>query len=167
MGEGTPPTTIDREVHAMKALSVTTAALLAIGLLGCGGDDAKESAAQGTSGGSQAVDVSETEFKLDPSDPRVEKGVVNFKVANDGKVTHSLEVEGPGGEVELEKALQPGQSATLEVDLSRAGTYEWYCPIDGHKASGMQGEITVGDGGSGSGGGTPKNGNESGGGSSY
>jgi uncharacterized cupredoxin-like copper-binding protein len=155
----------------MKPLAVTTATLLVIGLLGCGGDDGTESqnepAAPRTSGSAQTVEVSETEFKLTPSDPKVEKGVVDFKVANDGKATHSLEVEGPGGEVELEKELQPGQSGTLEVDLSRDGTYEWYCPIDGHKDSGMQGEIVVGDGGSAGGGGTSKSGNESGGGSSY
>jgi uncharacterized cupredoxin-like copper-binding protein len=166
MGEGVSPTTIDSEVQAMKALAMTTATLLVIGLLGCGSDDAKEPAAQGTSGGSQTVDVSETEFKLDPSDPKVDKGVVTFKVTNDGKATHSLEVEGPDGEVELEKALQPGQSGALKVNLSRAGTYEWYCPIDGHKDSGMRGEITVGDGGS-AGGGAPKDADESGGGSAY
>jgi uncharacterized cupredoxin-like copper-binding protein len=151
----------------MKPLAVTTAALLGIGLLGCGSDDAKESATQRTSGASQTVDVSATEFKLEPSDPKVDEGVVTFNVVNAGKATHSLEVEGPDGEVELEKALQPGQSGTLEMNLSRAGTYEWYCPIDGHKDSGMRGEITVGDGGSGGGGGTPKDADESGGGSAY
>jgi hypothetical protein len=92
-----------------------------------------------TSAGAQTV--SETEFKLNPSDPRAEKGVVNFSVTNDGKVTHSLEVEGPGWEVELGKALQPGQS-------------------------GMRGEITVGDGNSAGGGGTPRSETETGGGPS-
>jgi len=147
-----------------------TAAVLAIGLSACGSDDGseggKEPAAPSTSSGAQTVKVSETEFKLDPSDPRVRKGVVDFEVSNDGKVTHSLEVEGPGGEVELEKALPPGRSGTLEVDLSKAGRYEWYCPIDGHKDSGMRGEITVGAKSAG-GGGTPKSGNDSGAESSY
>jgi uncharacterized cupredoxin-like copper-binding protein len=151
----------------MKALAMTTAALLVIGLLGCGGDDAEEPAAQRASGGSKTVDVSETEFKLDPADPKVDKGLVTFKVTNDGKATHSLEVEGPDGEVELEKALQPGQSGMLKANLNKAGTYEWYCPIDGHKDSGMRGEITVGDGGSAGTGGAPKDADQGGGGSSY
>ena len=151
----------------MKALAMTTAALLVIGLVGCGKDDAEEPAAQRATGGAQTIDVSETEFKLDPADPRVDPGVVTFKVSNDGEATHSLEVEGPDGEVELEKALQPGQAGSLEVNLSRTGTYEWYCPIDGHRDAGMRGEITVGDGGSAGAGGAPTDADESGGGLSY
>ena len=39
--------------------------------------------------------------------------------------------------------LQPGQSDTIKVKLNKAGSYEWYCPIDSHKQMGMKGEITV------------------------
>jgi uncharacterized cupredoxin-like copper-binding protein len=154
----------------MNRLTMAAPALLVIGLTGCGGDNGNgtgESAAPGTPARAQTIRVSETEFKLDPSAPKVKRGVVEFKVTNDGKVTHSLEVEGPSGEVELEKALQPGQSGTLEVDLSRAGRYEWYCPVGGHKALGMEGEITVADGRSGGGAGASPSGDESGGGSGY
>ena len=153
----------------MKWLGVATSALFVIGLTGCGGDDGngpEETAAPKAAAGAQTLKVSETEFKLDPSDPKVKKGIVNFEVTNDGKVTHSLEVEGPSGELELEKALQPGRSGTLRVNMSKAGRYEWYCPIDGHKDSGMRGEITVGAKSAG-GGGTPKSGNDSGAESSY
>jgi uncharacterized cupredoxin-like copper-binding protein len=162
---------MERLALTMGRLAVTSAALLAIGFSGCGGDDGQESqtrdAAPRTSGGAQTVEVSEAEFKLSPSDPKVDTGVVDFKVTNDGKVTHSLEIEGPGGEVALERALQPGQSGKLEVNLSKAGSYEWYCPIDGHKDSGMQGEIVVAGDRSSGGAGAPKSGNQSGGGSSY
>jgi uncharacterized cupredoxin-like copper-binding protein len=95
------------------------------------------------------VRVSETEFKLDPANPTVEEaGTVEFDVANDGKVVHALEVEGPKGEVETEE-IQPGRSATLEVDLSKPGSYVWYCPIGNHRELGMEGRITVAGGGSG------------------
>jgi uncharacterized cupredoxin-like copper-binding protein len=154
----------------MKRMAMATPALVVIGLTGCGtdnGNGAEERAAPRAPAGAQTIKVSETEFKLDPSDPKVKKGVVNFEVTNDGKVTHSLEVEGPGGEVELDKALQPGQSGTLKVNMSKAGRYEWYCPIDGHKASGMEGEITVADGRSGGGGGASQSEDDSGGGSAY
>jgi uncharacterized cupredoxin-like copper-binding protein len=40
--------------------------------------------------------------------------------------------------------IEPGKSATLKVDLSTPGTYEIYCPVDGHKPGGMKGEIKVG-----------------------
>ena len=124
-------------------------------LLGACGDDNKGggSGSESRSGGggpTATVAVSETEFKLAPANPKVDKaGVVEFKVKNDGKIVHALEVEGPNGEVKT-KGIQPGSSATLKADLSKAGSYEWYCPIDGHKDQGMKGEIRVAGGGGGS-----------------
>jgi uncharacterized cupredoxin-like copper-binding protein len=118
---------------------------------GCGGGDdnststaasATTTAAQGGAGGS-SVDVSETDFKLNPSDPKVKAGQVTFNVSNDGQTVHSLEVEGPNGDEELQSDLSPGQSGVLSVDLSKPGKYEFYCPIGNHKQLGMKGEITV------------------------
>ncbi len=132
-------------------------ALAALAIAGCGGDDNETSspaAEASPSAGGQTVNVSETEYKLDPSDPTVQAGTVTFKATNDGSVDHNLEVEGPQGEQELEQDLAPGQSGTLTVDLSKPGKYEFYCPVDGHRALGMEGEITVGGGGGTSGGGT-------------
>jgi plastocyanin len=129
---------------------------------GCGSDDNSGSGGSGSSSsgspssssstssaGASAVKISETEFKLDPADAKVGKtGKVTFKVRNDGKIVHALEVEGPGDETETD-AIDPGKSATLTVDLSKAGTYEMYCPIGNHKAMGMEGKVIVAGGGSG------------------
>jgi uncharacterized cupredoxin-like copper-binding protein len=128
------------------------AAAASLGLAACGGDDngddsstsaATTSGSAATGGGGQTVKIGETEYKLDPSDPTVKAGTVSFDVSNDGKVTHSLEVEGPNGEEQLPTDLAPGDSGKLSVDLSKPGTYEMYCPIDDHKGMGMTGEITV------------------------
>jgi uncharacterized cupredoxin-like copper-binding protein len=135
-----------------RRLTLAVVAIAALGGLvvaGCGGDD--ESSTTGTSAdtgnpgaqGSSTVNVSETDFKLDPADPTVKAGTVSFTATNDGQVTHNLEVEGPNGEEELPSDLAPGDSGTLTVDLSKPGTYEFYCPIDNHKQMGMEGEITV------------------------
>jgi uncharacterized cupredoxin-like copper-binding protein len=124
-------------------------------IAGCGGDDNETTTTPAApSAGGQTVNVSETEYKLDPSDPSVQAGTVSFKATNDGTVTHSLEVEGPKGEQELEQDLAPGDSGTLTVDLSQPGKYEFYCPIDAHRERGMQGEITVTGGGGAAGGGS-------------
>jgi uncharacterized cupredoxin-like copper-binding protein len=134
-------------------------ALAGLAIAGCGGDDNETTPAAGAqSAGGQTVNVSETEYKLDPSDPTVQPGTVSFKATNDGNVDHNLEVEGPQGEQELEQDLAPGESGTLTVDLSKPGKYEFYCPIDGHRERGMEGEITVtaegNAGGAGTGGGS-------------
>lgn len=124
---------------------------LALALAACGDDNKdKGSAKTGEADTSQAtgapvakVAVSETDYKLKPADPKVVKaGVVELDVSNDGKVVHSLEIEGPSGEAKT-AAIQPGSQAKVKVDLSKPGTYEMYCPIDGHKGLGMKGEITV------------------------
>ena len=131
----------------------------ALGIAGCGGDDNETTASTtattgAASAGGQTVNISETEYKLDPSDPTVQAGTVSFKATNDGSITHSLEVEGPKGEQELEPDLAPGQSGTLTVDLSQPGKYEFYCPIDSHRERGMEGEITVTGAGGATGGGS-------------
>jgi uncharacterized cupredoxin-like copper-binding protein len=131
-------------------------ALAALAIAGCGGDDNETTPAGGaasTGAGGQTVNVSETDFKLDPADPTVKAGTVSFEVTNDGQVTHNLEVEGPNGEEELPSDLAPGDSGTLTVDLTKPGTYEFYCPVDNHKQMGMEGEITVTGAGGADGGG--------------
>ncbi|MEA2493238.1 MAG: hypothetical protein QOJ29_1149 [Thermoleophilaceae bacterium] len=91
------------------------------------------------------VVVHETEFKLDPATAAGgNEGLVSIKIVNDGRIPHSLAVDGPNGLVELDGNLEPGRSATLEADLDKPGTYTWYCPLDGHRGKGMSGSITVG-----------------------
>jgi uncharacterized cupredoxin-like copper-binding protein len=95
--------------------------------------------------GGNAIAVGETEFKLTPADPSVKSGKVTIVAKNNGKVTHAIAVEGAaaGGKDAKSGSISPGQSATLTVNLKPGKTYEWYCPIDGHKGLGMKGEIKV------------------------
>ncbi len=125
------------------------AAVLGLAVAGCGGSSGSSTAATAAgastqaAGGGSTVDVSETDYKLDPSDPTVKSGEVTFNVTNDGKVLHSLEVEGPNGEQTLSSDLSPGQSGILSVDLSKPGRYEFSCPVANHRQMGMKGTITV------------------------
>jgi uncharacterized cupredoxin-like copper-binding protein len=100
-----------------------------------------EDATTAASGGAETVDISEIEYKIDPSDPTVKAGEVTFAIKNDGTTVHNLEVEGNGVE-EVSDDIQGGQSTDLTVSLE-PGSYEMYCAIDGHKDLGMEGEITV------------------------
>ena len=85
-----------------------------------------------------------------PADLTAEAGELTINLANDGQSDHALEIEGNGVEEETD-TISPGDSTSLTVELED-GTYEIYCPVDGHKAMGMVGTLTVGAGGGGAGG---------------
>jgi plastocyanin len=131
--------------------------LILVGVVGCGagggGGGAEDN--QGPSGAKESVvktiQVKETEFKLKPAEITLEKpGTYIFKAVNSGDTVHALEIEGQGIE-EVTEEIQPAQSAELKVKLE-AGTYELYCPVDGHKEEGMEGKVIVKEGSGGSGG---------------
>jgi uncharacterized cupredoxin-like copper-binding protein len=93
------------------------------------------------------IKLTETDFKLDPRDPKVAKaGIVVIDATNAGQVPHAIEVHGPAGEAKS-GTIAPGKKTALKVDLSKDGSYEWYCPVGDHKDRGMKGTITVGKGG--------------------
>ena len=127
----------------------STTALAAAGLLtilaGCGEKRETTTGAAAPTGGS-TVTVTESEYKLTPPNAQAAKGgEIQIQVKNDGGTQHALEIDAPGGEVKS-KTLAPGDSQTLTANL-KPGTYEMYCPIDGHKGKGMVGKLVVGAGG--------------------
>lgn len=87
------------------------------------------------------VAVSLSEFAIDMPDT-VAAGPTTFVVTNTGSAEHNFEVEGQGIEEELPRNLMPGETAELTLDL-KPGTYEVYCPVDGHKDLGMELRLTV------------------------
>jgi plastocyanin len=72
-----------------------------------------------------------------------DRGKVTIRLRNpssSGK-PHAVEIEGKG--VEKESAVaQPGERVSVTARLRR-GTYEFYCPVDGHEADGMKGTLVV------------------------
>ncbi len=92
----------------------------------------------------QTVQVSEKEFSITPSTINLPKtGTYAFQITNNGTITHAFEIEGNGVEAKSPH-IQPGQSATLTVKLSKKGSYDAYCPIDGHRSKGMQAKVNLG-----------------------
>jgi plastocyanin len=136
------------------AAPVVALGALALAAAGCGGSDnnnggggnAPASSAPSTTPapaktGGSTVSEDMTEYKFSDAKPTVKSGTVTFNLKNAGTTAHALEVEGPGGESKTGN-VDPGGSDTLKVKL-KAGKYEFYCPVDGHKGLGMKGEITV------------------------
>ena len=140
----------------MRKLLVLIAVAIPLALAACGDDDEDTTAADtettteetttgeatgGGAGGGETVDISETEFALDPDEATVAAGDVTFALTNDGSLPHNLEVEGNGVE-EVSETMDPGGSTDLTVSLE-PGTYELYCAIGDHAAQGMEGTLTV------------------------
>jgi uncharacterized cupredoxin-like copper-binding protein len=106
---------------------------------GCGGDD---NGGEETTGAASQISISATDFAFTPSTVTVDApGTYTFDLTNDGGTDHALEIEGNGIEEET-GTVSPGDTASVTVDLE-SGSYEMYCPIDGHRAQGMEGEISV------------------------
>jgi uncharacterized cupredoxin-like copper-binding protein len=115
-------------------------AVLALAACGGNGDDSGGASTSEATG--QTVKVSLVDFAIKPSTVQLDApGTYTFEVTNDGQAQHALEIEGNGVEEETD-TLGPGQSGEVTVELV-AGEYELYCPVDGHRANGMEGMLVV------------------------
>jgi plastocyanin len=137
------------------ALAYPAAAAAAIALLaaGCssgssgstsGGSGGSSSSAPAASGGSGTkVTATETEFHIALSTSTFSPGQYTFTAVDKGKLQHDLVINGPGvSDEKTQGLLAPGQSGSVTVTL-KAGTYDIFCGVPGHKAQGMDVHITV------------------------
>jgi uncharacterized cupredoxin-like copper-binding protein len=94
-------------------------------------------------GGTTAVTATETEFHIALSAKSFSPGTYKFTAVDKGHLQHNLVINGPGvSQVKTAGLLSPGQSASVTVTL-RKGSYDIYCGVPGHKAEGMNVNITV------------------------
>jgi plastocyanin len=131
---------------AYPAVAVAAIALLAAGCSsgssgssgGGGGSSSSAPAASGTK-----VTATETEFHIALSKTTFSPGQYTFTAVDKGKLQHDLVINGPGVSDEKTPALiAPGQSGSVTVTL-KAGTYDIFCGVPGHKAQGMDVHIKV------------------------
>ncbi|MGH3781541.1 MAG: plastocyanin/azurin family copper-binding protein [Pseudonocardiaceae bacterium] len=103
-----------------------------------------------------------TDFHLALSNPISAPGTYTFVAVNAGQDEHAIEIDGPGvSDQRTPGVVQPGHSASLTVTL-QPGSYDMYCPVDGHRAMGMDTHFTVGAAGE-TGSSSPEPGNGGGG----
>jgi plastocyanin len=149
----------------MRALTlIALVCVLAIPVAGCGGDDDDGGSGGGGSGSSSsggtktedtgggaasggggqtlkiAADPSGA-LKFDKSSLTAKAGKVTIVMDNPSDLPHAVEIEGMGVEVEGE-TVEKGGVSRASADV-KPGKYEFYCPVDGHKAAGMEGTLTV------------------------
>ena len=138
-------------------------ALAAFAVAGCGGDDNGDNGSTGAANNAPSkstetttatteapssgkaeelkVDADPSALKFDKSSLSAKAGTVTLTMDNPSSLPHAIAVEGNGVDKDGETVMKGGKS-TVTVDL-KAGDYEFYCPVDGHKQAGMEGKLTV------------------------
>jgi uncharacterized cupredoxin-like copper-binding protein len=147
--------------HAVVMRSLLALALCAtLGLAACGGSDngssssssSKKTTSSGassggggaaSSGGGSTLRLSANPSKLafNKTSLSAKAGKVTLVMANPSGIPHAVAVEGKGVDKDGQ-TVQKGGISKVSVTL-KAGTYEFYCPVDGHKQAGMKGTLVV------------------------
>jgi len=143
----------------MKTLTLALA-LAAVALAGCGSSDKEKAASTSTptptatatataasggasAGGGQVVKLAAdtSALKFDKSTLTAKAGKVTLSMANPSGLPHAVSIEGNGVDKDG-NTVQKGGTSTVTATL-KPGSYEFYCPVDGHRQAGMEGKLTV------------------------
>jgi plastocyanin len=95
----------------------------------------------GTRAEDRDINVSLTEWKLQPSRSKVPAGQLRILSEDTGATQHALRIVGQGIDVSTDN-FGPGESRTFNMVLP-AGEYQLICPIPGHEQQGMLATLTV------------------------
>ena len=118
---------------------ISIAILLAVGLVlaACGGG----SSGGGASATTTEIKVSLGDFSYTPKTVEVPADKKFILVAtNTGSVEHDFVVDALNINVVV---LPNGKPKTQEIGPLKAGTYDLYCDVAGHKQAGMVGKLVV------------------------
>jgi plastocyanin len=83
------------------------------------------------------------EYRITPATLSLDAGIYTFTAVNDGRISHALELTGNGIDGHTpDLAFAPGHSEGFTVTL-KPGTYQFFCPVDGHRGLGMEATLVV------------------------
>jgi uncharacterized cupredoxin-like copper-binding protein len=147
---------------SLRRASAVALGLACLGLAACGGSDKSSSTSSGsgsktsasgsgasTSGGAgsklalTAAEPGGGKFAFSKKSASAKAGKVTLTVDNPSgnQAPHAIAVEGNGVDKDG-KTTPPGGTSTVAANL-KPGKYEFYCPVDSHRAQGMEGTLTV------------------------
>jgi FtsP/CotA-like multicopper oxidase with cupredoxin domain/plastocyanin len=124
-------------VLALGALALGLAAVFIAGDSSAGGSSPAAAGATPA----QQLELTLADLKITPAMPEVPAGPVVVHVTNSGSQVHNLSfpaLDKDSGDI------QPGQTATMDLGVLAAGSYDMVCTIAGHAAAGMTGMLHVG-----------------------
>jgi len=131
----------------MPLLFVLAASVLA--LSACGGGSSSSSTTPATTGGGGGGGGSSTvKISADPSgalkyeqtDVSASAGSITIDFTNMSSLPHDVTIEGNGASGATDEITNSTTSTTVDLE---PGTYTFFCSVDGHRAAGMEGTLTV------------------------
>ena len=69
-------------------------------------------------------------------------GALTIRSPNPSATPHNIAIEGPGGVNEEGEVVTDGGVSEVEASV-RAGEYQFFCTVEGHREGGMEGTLTV------------------------
>ncbi len=105
-------------------------------LAGCGGGSKSSSAST-----SLSLQADQSALKFDKTALTAKPGKVTIVMKNPSALQHDIALEGNGANATGDVVGQGGTS-TISPTL-KAGTYTFFCSVDGHRQAGMEGTLTV------------------------
>ncbi len=121
------------------SLILGPAVVLALVLVGCGGDD-DASAPDGGQGNEEAVTVVAEDIGFAEDTYESAAGTVAVEYRNEGALLHTLVIEG----IDDFTLEVPGNADVDEGSVElEAGTYTLFCDVAGHRDAGMEATLEV------------------------
>ena len=132
--------------RALPLLLVLAASVLALSACGGGSSSSSNTPAStsgGGGGGSSTVKISADPsgaLKYEQTDVSATAGSITIDFTNMSSLPHDVTIEGNGASGGTDEITNSSTSTTIDLD---PGTYTFFCSVDGHRAAGMEGTLTV------------------------
>jgi plastocyanin len=131
-----------------RAVRPSLAVLTALVLAACGGGGGSKatptptaSPAHASAGTTLSLEADQSQLKFNKDALTAKPGKVTIVMKNPSALQHNVAIEGSGVDAAGKIVGQNGTS-TVTATL-KAGTYTFYCAVDGHRQAGMQGTLTI------------------------
>ena len=127
---------------------VLVLAAFVLALSACGGGGSSSSTSPATTGGGGGGGGSTVKISADPSgalkfeqtEVSATAGSITIDFTNMSSVPHDVTIEGNGASGATDQITDSTTSTTVDLE---PGTYTFFCSVDGHRAAGMEGTLTV------------------------
>jgi plastocyanin len=79
-------------------------------------------------------------LKFEQTDVSASAGSITIDFTNMSSLPHDVKIEGNGASGGTDEITNSSTTATVDLE---PGTYTFFCSVDGHRAAGMEGTLTV------------------------